>query len=88
MNKHEKIKETTVSLGPHFADFVGDAVRSGRYRSASDVVQAGLRLLEEEEAKLALLRETIDAGDNSGLAKPFDIKEFLARKRKDFRAKV
>jgi antitoxin ParD1/3/4 len=88
MNKHAKMKNTSVSLGPHFADFVGEAVKSGRYGTASDVVRAGLRLLEEEEAKLAALREAIDAGDASGLARPFDIKKFLARKRKTFRAKA
>ncbi|NJM29515.1 MAG: type II toxin-antitoxin system ParD family antitoxin [Rhizobiales bacterium] len=81
------MKNTSVSLGPHFADFVGDAVRSGRYGTASDVIRAGLRLLEEEEAKLKALREAIDEGEASGYPKPFDFKAFLAERGRKFAAR-
>jgi antitoxin ParD1/3/4 len=59
-------KNTSVSLGDHFTGFVEDRVRAGRYSTASDVVRAGLRLLEEQEAKLAALRSALDAGERSG----------------------
>ena len=49
-------KNTSFSLGDHFITFVDSQVKRGRYGSASDVVRAGLRLLEEQEAKLAALR--------------------------------
>ncbi|MEM1152641.1 MAG: type II toxin-antitoxin system ParD family antitoxin [Pseudomonadota bacterium] len=56
-------KNTSVTLGDHFESFVDERVQSGRFSSASDAVRAGLRLLEQEEAKLDLLRETLAKGE-------------------------
>lgn len=50
-----------VSVGNRWEEFVEEAVRSGRYGSASEVVREGLRLVEEREAKLVALRETLEA---------------------------
>jgi len=75
-------RNTSISLGDHFADFVDTQVAGGRYSSASDVVRAGLRLLEEHEAKVAALRVAIDEGEASGPAEPFDFDAFLDRKRR------
>ena len=55
-------KNTSVSLGPHFADFVDRQVGDGRYSSASEVVRAGLRLLEEHEMQVERLRAAIIEG--------------------------
>lgn len=55
-----------VSLGERCEDFIARAVEEGRYGSASEVVREGLRLVEEREAKLAALRETIDAAIERG----------------------
>jgi antitoxin ParD1/3/4 len=74
-------KNTSVSLGDHLADFIDSQVVSGRYGSASDVVRAGLRLLEEREARLASLRAALVAGEESGPSTPFDIEAFIARKK-------
>lgn len=78
-------KNTSVSLGDHFTSFIDKKVEQGRYGSASDVVRAGLRLLEEEEAKLEALRAALDEGEASGDAGEFDFKAFIASKRKQRR---
>jgi antitoxin ParD1/3/4 len=50
-----------VSVGPRWENFVEEVVKDGRYGSVSEVVREGLRLVEEREAKLKTLRETIQA---------------------------
>lgn len=60
---------TSVALGNHFESFVRDQVRSGRFNNTSEVVRAGLRLLEEHEARVDALRAEIAAGRASGAAK-------------------
>ena len=55
-----------VSIGERWETFVSDIVKNGRYGSASEVVREGLRLVEEREAKLAALRETINASIEAG----------------------
>lgn len=74
-------KNTSFSLGEHFSDFIETQVASGRYDTASDVIRASLRLLEEREAELAELRAALDEGERSGYATPFDFDEFLAEMR-------
>lgn len=73
-------KNTSVSLGEHFSDFIDDRVESGRYSSTSEVLRAGLRLLEEHEAKVAALRNALIEGEQSGPATPFDFDAFIAGK--------
>ena len=53
----------TVSIGPHFEKFVARQVKAGRFDNASEVVRAGLRLLEDHEQDMAKLRAKIDEGD-------------------------
>lgn len=75
-------RNTSVTLGDHFMAFIDAQVEAGRYGSASEVVRAGLRLLEEQEAKLDALRAALIEGEESGPARPFDFDEFLARKQR------
>lgn len=62
-------RNTSVSLGDHFEEFIAGQVDSGRYGSASEVVRAGLRLLETTESKLEVLRKALVAGERSGRGK-------------------
>ena len=70
-------KNTSISLGSYFDQFIQNILKEGRYKNASEAVRAGLRLLEEEEQKIIALRHAIDEGINSGLAEDFDPDEHL-----------
>ena len=70
-------KNTSVSLGDYFEDFVESRISEGRYKNASEVIRAGLRLLEEEENRLSALKSAIQEGINSGVAKNFNPKKHL-----------
>jgi len=59
---------TSINLGDHFTVFLGHLTQSGRYGSASEAVRAGLRLLEQEEAKHAALLQALEEGENSGVS--------------------
>ena len=77
-------QNTSVSLGEHFAEFIAASVKTGRFASASDVVRAGLRLLEEQEARLRTLRQSIAEGEKSGYPEePFDFDAFLGRMQEE-----
>ena len=70
-------KNTSISLGNHFESFIENSVVNGRFNNASEVVRAGLRLLESEENKIVSLRKAIQEGIDSGIAKDFEPKKFL-----------
>lgn len=72
-------KNTSFSVGEHFSQFIETQVTQGRYSSASDVVRAGLRLLEEQETRLEALRAALIEGEQSGEPRPFDIDAFVRR---------
>ena len=74
-------KNTSISIGEQLSDFVDGQIATGRYGSASEVVRAGLRLLEEHETKLNAIRAALVEGEKSGAPEPFDFDAFVARKR-------
>jgi len=59
-------KNTSITLGAHFDSFIASQIDSGRYGSASEVIRAGLRKLEDDERKLETLRTLIEEGKASG----------------------
>lgn len=61
-------KNTSISLGEHFDGFIASQVKTGRYGSVSEVVRAGLRLLEKTETKTEALRRMLEEGEQSGKA--------------------
>lgn len=70
-------RNTSVSLGNYFEDFVDNKVSQGRYKNVSEVIRAGLRLLEEEENKIQLLKDAIKEGIESGIATDFNAEKHL-----------
>ena len=65
-------KNTSISLGNYFDNFVKRSVSEGRFKNASEVIRAGLRLLEEEENKVLSLKKAIQEGIDSGIAEDFN----------------
>ncbi len=61
-------KNTSITLGEHFDTFITQQINTGRYSSASEVIRAGLRVLEDTETKLETLRNLLTEGENSGIA--------------------
>ncbi len=80
------MKNTSIALGNHFDQFVNSQVATGRYKNVSEVIRAGLRLLEDEESNVIALRAAIQQGLDSPLVENFDFKENL-KKLKEGRIK-
>lgn len=76
-------KTTSISLGEHFSNFVEQRVSEGRYGSASEVVRAGLRILEEHETRHQALQKAITEGLEGGIVENFDMKALLHRLDKE-----
>jgi len=71
------MKNTSISLGNYFNQFVHTQIDAGRYKNVSEVIRAGLRLLENEESKVIVLKNAIQEGIDSGIALDFDSKKNL-----------
>ena len=71
-------KNTSIALGEHFENFVDKSIEQGRYKNASEVIRAGLRMLEEYESKFKILKQAINEGIDSGTALDFNTDEYLA----------
>ena len=72
------MKTTSIALGEYFENFVASSVRRGRFNNASEVIRAGLRLLEEHENNLIALRNAIEEGEKSGVDEDFDADKHLS----------
>jgi antitoxin ParD1/3/4 len=70
-------RNTSVSLGSHFDEFIARQIESGRYGSASEVVRAALRLLEDHESKRNAIRRLLEEGEQSGRA-DYSYESFVA----------
>ncbi len=69
-------KNKTISLNKHFEEFISQSISNGHYNSASDVIQAGLQLLEEEDKKIALIN-ALKEGEDSGFVQDFNAEALL-----------
>ena len=81
------MKNTSISLGNYFDEFVSSQISIGRYKNVSEVIRAGLRLLEDEESKTIALRNAIQKGLESPRVENFDfdenLKQLKAEKKKN-----
>ncbi|HET7835460.1 type II toxin-antitoxin system ParD family antitoxin [Variovorax sp. J31P179] len=81
---------TSVALSPHFESFIREQVEAGRYNNVSEVVRAGLRLLEDQERlndlKLAELRSAIRAGLDGGVGE--DAEKVFTRLETKYKARA
>lgn len=71
-------RNTSITLGAHFDEFIASQLDSGRYGSVSEVVRAGLRLLEQTESKLKHLRRLLDEGEQSDMAEDYSLDSLIA----------
>ncbi|MBP9153036.1 MAG: type II toxin-antitoxin system ParD family antitoxin [Flavobacteriales bacterium] len=74
-------KNTSISLGSHFENFIEKKISSGRFASVSEVVRTALRLLEDEEQKLQILRNALEEGEKSGFVEDYDADTHLQQLR-------
>ena len=70
-------KNTSISLGNHFEEFINEELKSGRYNSVSEIIRSALRLLEREEKKERELIKALHEGEQGGFVEDFDPKEHL-----------
>jgi antitoxin ParD1/3/4 len=61
-------KNTSMSLGEHFDEFIAYQISEGRFASASEVVRAALRMFEDNQRKITTLRHLLEEGERSGTA--------------------
>lgn len=78
-------RNTSVTLGDHLSAFVDNSIQSGRFESTSEAVRAGLRLLEEQETKLDILRQALIEGEESGES-PYSHAEIIAQAKAELNA--
>ena len=77
-------RTVTVTLGPHYEDFIQTNIASGRYNNVSEVIRAALRRLEEEEKKIAAFCKAIDEGDASPDVQDFDEEAFIQEMKNEW----
>ena len=75
-------RNTSIVLGDHFEEFIDAQIEGGRYGSASEVIRASLRLLEEREQRIRALGRALIEGEESGEAGELDMRKIKAKARR------
>ena len=81
-------RTVTVTLGPHHEAFIQANIAGGRYNNVSEVIRAALRLMEDEEARLAAIRAALVEGEESGIVEDFNPEKFLEELHAGYEAEV
>jgi antitoxin ParD1/3/4 len=79
-------RNTSVTLGEHFEEFIAEQIEAGRYESKSEVIRAAMRLLEEREQKVIALRQALIEGEQSGEPVPYSMASILEEARQEAEA--
>ena len=81
-------RTVTVTLGPHYEEFIQANIAGGRFNNVSEVIRAALRLMEDEETRLAAIRAALIEGEESGIVEDFDPDQFLKELHARYEAEV
>ena len=81
------IENTSIELGNHFEEFINNFIKSGRFKSKSDVIKASLKLLEEDELAKKELQNQLELGHKSGYDKNFETTSFLNEMKSKYNKK-
>lgn len=81
-------RTVTVTLGPHYEEFIQANIAGGRFNNVSEVIRAALRLMEDEETRLAAIRAALIEGEESGIVENFDPDQFLKELHARYEADV
>lgn len=68
-----------IKIAPHYSQFIRRELASGKFNNESEVIQAGLALLEKEQTQMNVLSKAILDGESSGFALPFNNEDFKKR---------
>ena len=71
LNQQTQMKNTSITLGVHFDQYIAEQLASGRYRTASEVIRESLRMHQEREIKISAMRVAIENGFASGIEGSF-----------------
>ncbi|MDQ0422679.1 antitoxin ParD1/3/4 [Peteryoungia aggregata LMG 23059] len=80
-------KPVQVTIAEPYDSFVKSQLESGAFKSAEDVVEAGLKLLKEEQARIEWLRSALIEGENSGPSVPFDPEDLMDSVRERWKSR-
>ncbi|MDR7028818.1 type II toxin-antitoxin system ParD family antitoxin [Rhizobium rosettiformans] len=80
-------KPVQVTIAEPYDSFVESQLESGQFKSAQEVVEAGLQLLKEEQARTEWLRKALIEGENSGPSVPFDPEDLMASVRERWKSR-
>ena len=75
-------KNTSISLGDHFEEYVAAQVESGRFGNRSEVIRDALRDHEQKQQHLEALSQALIEGEESGPYQPFDMDQVIASARR------
>lgn len=80
-------KPVQVTIAEPYDSFIAAQLESGEFKSAEEVVEAGLRLLKEEQARNEWLRNALIEGESSGPSVPFDPEDLMSSVRERWKSR-